>query len=62
MGGWELAKELVVSLSNIERIEEVLESSKIWPSFKVDGKASVTILAVIYVREKMIIGLTSIDG
>lgn len=62
MGGWELTSELTLPCLNIDRNEDILENSKIWPTFKEEKNASVTIFSVIYVREKIVIGLASVEG
>ena len=62
IGGWELVNELVLPCLNVERNEEVYEDSKIAGDFKAYKQASVSIFAIIYVREKMIIGLASVEG
>lgn len=62
IGGWELANELILPCLNIDRNEDIAESSKIYPSFKTEKGASVNIFAIIYVKEKMIIGLASVEG
>lgn len=54
--------ELVLPCLNVERNEEVYENSKIAGKFSSFKQASVTIFAIIYVREKMIIGLASVEG
>ena len=54
--------ELILSCLNVERNEDVYEDSKIAGKFEASKPASVTIFAIIYVREKMIIGLASVEG
>ena len=57
-----MPNELILPCLNVDRNEEKHERSQIAHSFKEDKKASVTIFAIIYVKEKMIIGLASTAG
>ena len=61
-GGWELANEIIVPCLNVERDEEIAENSRIFASFTRDQDAVVTVSAVIYVREKILIAIAAVDG
>ena len=60
--GWQLANELIVPCLNVDRDEEVANKSKLFSVFERDVQVGVSIAAVIYVREKIIIGLAAVDG
>lgn len=60
--GWQLVDELIVPCLNVDRDEEIADNSRIFGSFQRDLQVGVAITAVIYVREKILIGLAAIDG
>lgn len=62
IGGWSLVPELIVPCLNVDRDEDIAENSKIYHGFKRDQPATVAVRAVIYVREKILIGLASVNG
>jgi hypothetical protein len=61
-GGWSLVTDLVLPCLNVERDELIAENSKIYATFQKDQIVTVYFKAVIYVREKMLIGLVNVDG
>lgn len=62
LGGWQFVNELIVPCLNVERDEEIAANSRIYSGFQRDLQVGVSIAAVIYVREKILIGVAAIDG
>ncbi len=47
---------------NVDRDEEIAQNSKIFAGFQRDKLVGLSIAAVIYVREKILIGIANIEG
>ena len=62
LGGWQFPNELIVPCLNVDRDEEIAQNSKIFASFQRDKLVGLSIAAVIYVREKILIGVANIEG
>lgn len=61
-GGWQLVTDLILPCLNVDRDELIADNSKIFGSFQKDKIVSVEFKAVIYVRDKILIGLVTVDG
>lgn len=61
-GGWQLASELILPCLNVDRDEEIVERSSIYGSFLKNQGVRVTITAVVYVRNKILLGIAAVDG
>ena len=62
LGGWQFPSELIVPCLNVDRDEEIAQNSKIFAGFQRDKLVGLSIAAVIYVREKILIGIANIEG